>query len=151
MEHLNSINGILDFAIEQEQIAADFYNNIAKKSATGEMQAVFQGFAKEEMGHKAKLINIKEKGTYTLTANKILDLRMSDFIDTTQPRSDMTYQDILKIAMHREKAAFKLYIILSTKAPNEELKNVFLMLAQEEAKHKLRFEIEYDEYVLNEN
>jgi len=35
--------------------------------------------------------------------------------------------------------------------PNSNLKNIFLSLAQEEAKHKLRFEIEYDDYILKEN
>lgn len=53
--------------------------------------------------------------------------------------------------MNKEKASFRLYTNLSERAPNAELKNLFLMLAQEEAKHKLRFEIEYDEYVLKEN
>ena len=31
------------------------------------------------------------------------------------------------------------------------LRETFLALAQEEAKHKLRFELEYDDYVLKEN
>ena len=53
--------------------------------------------------------------------------------------------------MSQEKAAFKLYSTLADRAPNQDLKNLFLSLAQEEAKHKLRFEIEYDEYVLRDN
>jgi hypothetical protein len=31
------------------------------------------------------------------------------------------------------------------------LKNTFQALAVEESKHKLRFELEYDEYVMREN
>ena len=53
--------------------------------------------------------------------------------------------------MKKEKAAFKLYSALAEKSPNEGLKNVFLGLAMEESKHKLRFELEYDEYILREN
>lgn len=53
--------------------------------------------------------------------------------------------------MKKEKAAFKLYTGLSNVAPNSTLRDVFLSLAQEEAKHKLRFEIEYDNNVLSEN
>ena len=63
----------------------------------------------------------------------------------------MTYQDALILAMKKEKYAFKLYTNLADYAKAENLKNIFLMLAQEEAKHKLRFEIEYDEFVLKEN
>jgi rubrerythrin len=40
---------------------------------------------------------------------------------------------------------------LASKAPNAELKKMFQSLAVEESKHKLRFEIEYDEYILKEN
>ena len=53
--------------------------------------------------------------------------------------------------MKKEKAAYKLYTKLAERAPNEDLKNIFLSLAAEESKHKLSFEIEYDEYVLREN
>ncbi|HPS46339.1 MAG TPA: ferritin family protein, partial [Bacteroidales bacterium] len=63
----------------------------------------------------------------------------------------MTYQDALVLAMKKEKSAFKLYMNLSNKTANKELKDLFLMLAMEESKHKLRFEIEYDENVLKEN
>jgi rubrerythrin len=53
--------------------------------------------------------------------------------------------------MKKEKAAFKLYTDLATSVSDENLRSVFKMLAQEEAKHKLRFEIEYDENILSEN
>jgi rubrerythrin len=53
--------------------------------------------------------------------------------------------------MKAEKAAYTLYNSLAEATDNGELKKLFLMLAQEEAKHKLRFEVEYDEVVLAEN
>ena len=40
---------------------------------------------------------------------------------------------------------------LAERVDDENLKNLMLGLAQEEAKHKLRFEIEYDERILGEN
>jgi len=53
--------------------------------------------------------------------------------------------------MKKEKAAFRMYNDLASKAKKPELKALFLNLAQEEAKHKLRFEVEYDEHFLPEN
>ena len=44
-----------------------------------------------------------------------------------------------------------MYLDLAAKAPNEEISAIFSSLAQEEAKHKLRFELEYDESILREN
>ena len=63
----------------------------------------------------------------------------------------MDYQQALILAMNKEKAAFRMYTDLAAAAPEEGLRNTFLALAQEEAKHKLRFEIEYDEEVMSEN
>ena len=130
----------LTFIVRCQKIATD-----------NEMKTIFAQFAREEMGHKAKLINIKENGMFTIHESKVLDLKIADYVVHVVQRPDMTYQEILVLAMQREKSAFRLYQKLAAKAPNEELKNIFLSLAQEEAKHKLRFEIEYDEYVLKEN
>jgi len=53
--------------------------------------------------------------------------------------------------MKKEKAAFKLYTDLAAAVSSADLKNTFLSLAQEEAKHKLRFEVEYDNEIMGEN
>jgi rubrerythrin len=63
----------------------------------------------------------------------------------------MSYQEALIVAMKKEKSAFKLYSDLAKIAPTGDMKDLFNGLAMEESKHKLRFEIEYDEYVLKDN
>jgi rubrerythrin len=60
----------------------------------------------------------------------------------------MTYQEALLFAMKSEKAAFIMYTKLAEVTDDSSLAKVFLSLAQEEAKHKLRFELEYDDHVL---
>ena len=52
----------------------------------------------------------------------------------------MNFQDALVVAMKKEKKAFKLYTDLANATEDQGLKNTFLALAQEEAKHKLRIE-----------
>jgi rubrerythrin len=63
----------------------------------------------------------------------------------------MDYQQALIVAMKKEKEAFRMYSDLASVAQSSELKDVLLGLAQEEAKHKLRFEVEYDDVILKEN
>ncbi len=46
--------------------------------------------------------------------------------------------------MKKEDTSVKLYTDLAKMVQDEELKDTFLLLAQEEAEHKLRFELEYD-------
>ena len=151
MKPFTNTNDILDFAIENEQSAVDFYTELAKNARTDDMRETFEQFAREEIGHKARLTKIKEEGIFTLPNETVADLKISDYIVRTEPTPNMTYEQALVLAMKREKAAFKLYMKLSEKAPNEKLKDLFLGLAQEESRHKLRFELEYDEFVLREN
>ena len=44
-----------------------------------------------------------------------------------------------------------LYSDLAELTTDPAQKGIFLQLAQEEARHKLRFEIEYDDFILQEN
>lgn len=151
MKEFTNINDILDFAIAREQDAVDFYNRLAGNARNNDMRQIFEQFAREEMGHKARLTKIKEEGIVTLPKEKVDDLRIADYVVLDQERDDMTYEQALVLAMKREKAAFKLYLTLSDRVDKQEYKDLFRQLAQEESRHKLRFEIEYDEYVLREN
>lgn len=151
MNEFTNINDILDFAIQNEQNAVEFYNELAKTSRTDDMRSTFVQFAQEEMGHKARLIKIKEEGIFNLPVAKVTDLKIADYVVRTESKAEMSYEQTLVLAMKREKAAFKLYLKLSEKAPNDNLKQLFIGLAQEESRHKLRFELEYDEFVLREN
>ncbi len=151
MNDFDNIDDILDFAISEEEKAVDFYSELANKATTSDMKKIFVEFAKEEMGHKAKLMKIKSEKHYTLEAEKVADLKISDYIVNVTITPDMTYGDALVVAMKKEKSAFKLYMTLADKAPNAETKSIFMTLAQEESKHKLKFEIEYDEFVMREN
>jgi rubrerythrin len=68
-----------------------------------------------------------------------------------EPTATVTYQNALILAMKKEKAAFQLYTDLASQTDDAEVKQIFEGLAQEEAKHKLRFEVEYDDMILTEN
>ena len=151
MNDFTNTNDILDFAIENEQRAVDFYNQLANTARTEDMRTTFVQFAKEEIGHKARLVKIKEEGIFNLPTEKVADLKIADYVVRTELTAQSTYEQVLVLAMKREKAAFKLYMKLSEQALTADYQNLFLSLAQEESRHKLRFELEYDEYVLREN
>ena len=146
-----NLEEILNFAIEREQEAHDFYMDLAKKAERPGMEGLFTQFAREEMGHKQKLEGIK-KGTRSLApAKQVVDLKIGDYLVDVEPSATLTYQNALILAMKKEKAAFQLYTDLAAETSDAEVKAIFEGLAQEEAKHKLRFEVEYDDMILTEN
>lgn len=151
MKDFTDFRDILDFAIKNEQEAVEFYTGLASMTKSEEMKKVFIGFAGEEMSHKAKLADIKSSGIAPAVMEKISDLKISDYLVTTEVSPRMSYRDALIVAMNREKAAFKLYTALANRATSEIIRDLFLLLASEESKHKLCFEIEYDEFVMQEN
>jgi len=147
----NSADEILDFAIKNEEEAAKFYTDLAAKTDSASMREVFQEFAGEEQQHKAKLLGVKQSGSMTPASAKVADLKIGDYLVEAEPGADLDYQQTLILAMKREKAAFKLYTDLAAATADADLRGLLLALAQEEAKHKLRFEIEYDDHILTEN
>jgi len=151
MKEFKSTDDILVFAINQEQIAVEFYTDLAKDARNEEMKNVFLEFAGEEIKHKQRLTRIREEGIFTMPNQQVTDLKIGDYITDVKPAPDMSYDEALIVAMKREKSAFKLYSNLAGRAPNDQLKEIFLSLAMEEARHKLRFELEYDDHVLKEN
>ena len=151
MKQWNSVNEILDFAIQNEEEAAQFYTDLSEKMSRTSMRGIFLGFAQEEKGHKAKLLKIKADGTLEPAKKQVVDLKIGDYLVDVDPDSDLTYQKALILAMKKEKAAFKLYMDLSDATDDPGIKDLFLMLAQEEAKHKLRFEMEYDDEIMTDN
>jgi len=150
MDTFESFVAVLDYAIDKEIEANQFYVDMAKQMKNPAIREVFEAFAQEELGHKAKLEAIKQ-GKEVPPVKNMTDLRIADYTVDVKPAPDMKYQDALILAMKKEKAAFRLYLDLADQVENEDQKALFLSLAQEEARHKLRFEIEYDDVMLNQN
>jgi rubrerythrin len=151
-KRFESIDEILDFAIANEIEANQFYLELAAKMDVPAMKRVFEEFAQEEEGHRAKLEAVK-RGSWQLDGMKerIENMGLADYLVDIEPTADMSYADALVLAMKKEKAAYRLYIDLADRAEADDIKNLFLSLAAEEARHKLRFEIEYDDVVLKED
>ena len=147
----DSVDAILDYAIEKEEDARQFYLDLASKMDREYMKKIFEQFAKEEKGHKAKLQAVKEGKLMMKAEGKVMDLKIGDHLEEVDLDTKLDYQQALILAMKAEKNAYRLYNDLAVATDDENLKAMFLTLAQEEAKHKLRFEVEYDEYVLRDN
>ena len=148
MEQWKSVDEVLDFAIRNEEEARDFYTGMAGKMKNQPMRTIFEGFAREEEGHREKLVEIKKSGGFAPSRQKVMDLKIGDYLVEPSEDRDVNYQDALIMAMKREKAAFKLYMDLAEATDDAGLKETMLALAHEEANHKLRFEIEYDDNFL---
>jgi len=151
MKQWDTVDEILDYAIEQEEEAANLYTDLATRVDKPWVRKIFEAYAGEEREHKRKLLAIKEGKLLQSAPKDFVDLKIADYLIDTEPHASMGYRDALILAMKREKAAFKLYSDLAAVSGDPQVKETLLNLAQEEAKHKLRFELEYDEAIQSAN
>ncbi len=143
-----SLEEILDFAIDLEQQAMDFYVKLAPRMSSPRLRGLFLNFSREEERHKVKLLEVRHVGAKLRPAtDKVDELHIADFIPAIEPTPDMGEKEALLLAMNEEKAAFRIYQALAENTKNEDFKKVFEILAQEEAKHKLFFETTYEDYI----
>ena len=151
--NFGSVDEILNFAIDREKEAVEFYTSLAKEATRASLKETFENFAKEEEKHVALLSDIagnKEKiDAYEFKT--ITDLKISDYMVEKEYEEGMPMPEILKLAMKREEKAVKLYQTLADQTDNEEAKKVFMILVQEESKHKLALESMYDDYLADQD
>lgn len=142
-------NEVVDFAIAGEKEAIKFYQELQDKVKFQAQIEMLKEFEDMEKGHVVILENIRNKGFKEIEIKEVTDLHISDYIVDVEPSEDMSYQDILIIAMKKEEKANKLYTEMANKFSSTE--QLFRRLAAEEAEHKLKFDKLYDDEILKEN
>ncbi len=135
----------MQFAIYREVEAHYFYKALAERVSTSWMQKIFEDLAQEELEHKAKLeLEVMKMGKTVRTdlPPKVAD-RQYILSDTEAPL-DMDFKDMLLLGIAKEEAAFRTYVDLAAHARDERSRELLLSLAEEEVRHKIRFEKEYE-------
>jgi rubrerythrin len=151
MSKFASVEAALDYAIEREQEAYDFYQELAQQTPNPTLQKTLTAFAKVEKGHKEKLMAVKEGYTALIGPGDVIDMKIGDYLVDVTPSPEMSFQDLLILAIKRETAARDLYRDLANNISDPSFQELFKKLAQEESSHKLSFETAYDEHFLAEN
>ena len=150
MLKFDSVEAAVEFAIEKEQEAYDFYTEWSKKMEHEAIQQVFREFAVEELRHRDLLTDVKAGTRKLEKGGKVQDLKITDYFTRVTASEDMKYQDALQLAIQREKGSIELYERLADSSDSDSLASLFETLAGEETKHKVRLETIYDDTFLRE-
>ena len=146
---LDSLDEILRFAIRKEADAAAFYRMAADRSNPG-VKKTFEELAKEEEGHKKKLEGFDLKKIDQMRLEETKGLGLSELMEDVPYSSDMSYADLLRMAIKNEEKSQRLYQSTAQLVTEPKLKKLLLVLAQEESTHKEKLEKIYDKDVLQE-
>lgn len=146
-----ALDEIITFAIRKEADAANLYKIYADLAESANVKSMFRQLREEELKHEELLRNIKTKDISQRQLNDIPDMKISDYSIEEEFHTDMSYVEALMLAIKKEEKAYRLYHDLASACKEDKLTKALLTLAQEEAKHKLKLEDEYDKTVLTEN
>ena len=144
MSEVGSDIEIWEFAIAREIEAVHFYRILAKRTKSPETRKAFEDLAEEELEHKAKLELEVIKMGKTIVEQKPSDFEIDYDKENVGPELDMDYKDMLLLGIEKEEASFRTYVTLIGTVHDQESREALLAIAEEEVKHKLRFELEYD-------
>jgi rubrerythrin len=148
----DSIEDILRFAVAKEEASYQFYMDVAHQVQSEMSSTIFEELAKEEMDHKAQLeLEIMKRGQVVSTGKIGTEQNRMDVTLEGDSLKDLSYADALMIAIRKEKASFKLYVELMRIAENDDAFEAFMALAEEEVRHKLMFEAEYNNLTQKKN
>jgi len=149
--NFNSVQEIIDFAIAREKEAVSFYMTCGEKAERQEMKAAFQEMAEEEARHVTFLENVAVSALTEDALHTVNDPKMESYIVEKPFHPNMSYQELLQLAIHREAASYQLYNTILENTPDAAARKILQRLADEELKHKERLEEEYNTQVLREN
>jgi rubrerythrin len=141
-------NEILQFAIEKEIGTHNLYMMCKQVAKYSGAKKLFAELAEEEKKHRKLLEHVSVGKMFRERLDPVPDLRISDYLIDVQCQPDSSYADILRLVMKNEEHSVRLYNDLKESCVDEDLERLFKFLANEEAKHKLKFEKIYDEEIL---
>ncbi|HOE90595.1 MAG TPA: ferritin family protein [Candidatus Cloacimonadota bacterium] len=146
----NDFIEVIDFAIDKEQEAIDFYTSIQEREKMPNIIKVLGDIIDMERGHINKLEFFKKNIPNVKNLKETKPINLIDYYEEKISYDNLDYIDLLRIAIKREDQSRRLYQELASNN-DEDTRDLFLLLANEEEMHKQLFEEIYQVFVLVDN
>jgi rubrerythrin len=145
MGEVSSVGELLELAVAREIQAAEFLSTLAERVRTPAAAALLEQLAQEELEHKARLeLELMKEGLVAKTVGKLIDAGRPDYADALEIGPDSDFREVLALAIAKERYSFRFYVDLAAVVLEEDLHEVLLALAEEEARHLVKLERQYD-------
>jgi rubrerythrin len=150
-----SIEQVLRQAIRFEEDAHEFYTGAIEMVERPHIKQALVELAGEEVKHKERLQDLLAGDTSRIIAvrkrDQVEDLKLAEYLVPRPLDPKASLQDVLIVAMHREKSSHEFYSTMAEIAEEGASQTLFAFLAQEELAHKNKVESLYDEVVYQDN
>jgi rubrerythrin len=148
MAQIKPDNEVLEIAISREIEARNFYLALAERLDNPQLCKMLEDFAQEELEHKAKLeMELIKNGIVVDTAGRENSFQSSDYIISNEAKVELDLKDLLEICIQKEDTSFRFYVDMLPHAQDKSTSETLLAIIEDEIKHKLRFETEYEKLI----
>jgi len=144
----HSVSDVVEFAIEKEEKAMEFYRKCAERAKNPGIREFFNEMFAEEQSHRDMLRNLDSLNLDEVKLQAVENLKISDYLVDVAFSDNISYQEALILAMKKEEKALAFYSGWKNKCVSEKASKLFQLLENEEEKHKLKLERLYDEEIL---
>lgn len=145
-----SVYELLQLALSKEKASIQFYHDLSRLMENASTKSLFDALVQQEIAHARQLELELEKQGYTVeeisTQPFIHDseLKLHDRFHVDNNTAEMSFLDGLRLAIEKERASFQFYTLLLSQSQDPELREIIMALAEEEMRHVLQFEREYE-------
>jgi len=141
------LDDLLQMAIQHEFSSQKFYQDSISKTSDRKVQNFLKSLVEEEKSHEKILVSIREmemyRGSIPVNEKMIIAAQQSHNLPIPELGSEPALEDIYEIALRRETKAHQLFQQLARVTENEDLKELFINLAEEELNHHKSIEKGY--------
>ena len=141
------LDDLLQMAIQHEISSQKFYQDSISKTSDRKVQNFLKSLVEEEKSHEKILVSIREmemyRGSIPVNEKMIIAAQQSHNLPIPELGSEPALEDIYEIALRRETKAHQLFQQLARVTENEDLKELFINLAEEELNHHKSIEKGY--------
>lgn len=134
------LRSIIDFAVENEIEAYEFYRDAAEKVDDDFLKETFQDLASEELEHKKFLQEFLVSEVEEIKLKEFSDYKISETIDKPELSVAMKFSDAIALAIKNEEEAMFMYQSLAEACVDEEHEKLFTGLMDMEQMHKAKLE-----------
>jgi len=141
MTKLNHDREMLKQAVQREIDARNLFLALSRHVINPGIIKILEELAEEETEHKATLeLELMKMGVTVDTQIDQKPFKITDYVVSNTATFNMDYKDVLELCIQKEDASFNFYVDILARTKDENVKKVLKSLMEEELRHKIRFE-----------
>lgn len=134
---------IIHEAMDQHEVARDYYQHMAHQVKHPEARETFEYLAREAEENKARLHHcLTPEGCPVVPP--VHDLHLAEHLKVPEVTEEMSPRDALALAIKRSEALWRFYQAMAELQPPGEIRSRLEYLAKSELSHKEKLETIYD-------